>query len=107
MTRQEAIKHIRAWVLATSDLPPMQVSEALVMALTALRGHTREMVERMRGEWKENKNAVLGSVICSTCGTVYQDYYACYGFCPRCGQPKTDEAVGMLLERRKEAVDDE
>lgn len=44
MTRKEAIKHITTWMYATTDLPPVQVSEAFDMAIAALRPVSREQV---------------------------------------------------------------
>ena len=37
MTNEEAIKHITTWLYAAPDLPPMQVVQALELAVTALR----------------------------------------------------------------------
>ena len=37
MTNEEAIKHITTWIYAAPDLPPMQVVQALELAVTALR----------------------------------------------------------------------
>ena len=80
-------------------------------SLTALRGPTREMVERMRGEWRECfedwRKQIEGDQ-CSKCG--FQHYGTSinhYHFCPACGAPMTDEAVDMMLERWKEALGDE
>ena len=92
--------------------------EAIKVALTALRGPTREMVERVRGEWigdnEEKVETIDGSTVksatCSNCGNwlVGSDEYSCAGhFCPACGAPMTDEAVEMVMERWKEAVDGE
>ena len=113
MTRQEAIKHIRAWVLATSDLPSMQVAQALEMALTAMRGPTREMVERAwfrepytRLEiWEREDGATVYSAknTCMSCG----QETPIGNFCYNCGAALTDEAVDEMLERWKEAVDGE
>ena len=91
---------------------------ALDLALAALRGPTREMVERMRGEWigdnEEKVETIDGSptksATCSNCGNwlVGSDEYSCAGyFCPACGAPMTDEAVDMMLERWKEALDND
>ena len=101
MTRAEAIKHIRTWMYATSDLPPKQVAEALDLALAVLRGPTREMVEEMRGEWIEDEFAISH---CSLCGCELEEPEIITPFCPLCGSPMTDEAVDMMLERRKEAL---
>ena len=71
----------------------------LVAVQKALCGPTREMVERMRGEWIRHE----GYDECANCSekTIYG-----HNFCPRCGQPKTDEAVEMVMERM-EALKDE
>lgn len=37
MTNEEAIKHIRTWIYATTDVPPLQVAEAMDIAINALR----------------------------------------------------------------------
>lgn len=37
MTNEEAIKHIKTWLYAEPDLPPMQVMQALELAVAALR----------------------------------------------------------------------
>ena len=89
---------------------------ALDLALAALRGPTREMVERMRGDWIGDNGEKVGTIdgtplkssTCSNCGNwlVGSDEYSCAGyFCPACGAPMTDEAVDMMLERWKEAVE--
>ena len=107
IAREEAIKHITTWMYVTTDLPPMQVAEALDLAITALRGPTREMVERMRGEWKISEPLIE----CQVCGEIYSRYGENEGkpfdFCPVCGSPMTDEAVGIMLERWREALGDE
>lgn len=115
MTREEAIKHITAWMYAASDLTPKQVAEALDFALTALRGPTREMVEKAwKGEWilHENKDDVFSSYhTCSRCGSKFGEASHIdvfhLDFCPVCHAAMTDEAVDMMLERWKEALDGE
>lgn len=67
---------------------------------------TREQVEKMRGEWirtHSTDNFWTEVWKCSHCG-FEDDNGDCFDFCPECGQPKTDEAVDMMLERWKEAV---
>lgn len=59
----------------------------------------REQVEKIRGEWVQNRNAIIDSIMCSKCGAIYQAYYGGYPYCPRCGAPMTDEAVDMVMER--------
>ena len=111
MTRAETIKHITTWMYATSDLPPKQVAEALDLAVAALRGPTREMVERMRGRWvdldgeeveTDEYGCPSGFASCSVCddNLTAAEEYSCRGrFCPNCGAPMTDEAVDILLKR--------
>lgn len=104
--RKEAIKHITTWMYATSDLLPKQVAQALDMALSALRGPTREMVERMRGEWSEHYKSGVhagNGVVCTKCDMWNSRRSQ---FCPACGRPMMDKAVDMMLERWKEALDE-
>ena len=107
MTREEKIKRLKALkarcerLIASSDRGPEEWrkdAEALDLALTALRGPTREMVEGIRGEWVRHE----GYDECASCRekTIYG-----HNFCPHCGEPKTDKAVDMMLEKWKEAVD--
>ena len=52
MTREKAIAIIERVKHTESKWPGTEDTlEALDLALAALRGPTREMVERMRGEW--------------------------------------------------------
>ena len=106
MTREEAIARILDHMEAhcMGEYPHIKIKEALDLALAALRGPTREQVERMRGEWKLHgggKNGRGGIWHCTRCERSYP--YKC-DFCPRCGAPMTDEAVDMMLERWKEIV---
>lgn len=75
--------------------------EALNIAIAALRGPTREQVERLwRGEW-DYPTCEWNLPKCPKCGCNSKD--ATYGhkdnFCPRCGAPMTDEAVDIILQR--------
>ena len=118
MTRAEAIKILeRRTTIPGDGYTFEQINEALDLALSALRGPTREQVERMRGHWvgpegeevKTDKyGCPIGSASCSVC----DDYlsasgeYSCRGhFCPACGAPMTDEAVEMVMERLEELKD--
>ena len=82
-----------------------QYLQALQVALTALRGPTREQVERMRGEWNyshKTKTDGFDVVQCSKCGQealTLALYVKNGNFCPYCGVPMTDEAVEMVMER--------
>ena len=88
---------------------------ALDIALSALRGPTREMVETMRGEWIIGEPDVLGVPIhCSRCGwgsdhadqRAWMEYKG-HIFCGHCGAPMTDEAVEMVMERMEALHDTE
>ena len=99
MTREEAIKQIESLfehceAMMTSDEPVWsQDCEALKVALFALRGPTREQVEKVwRGEWIDCSNGWM----CSRCE--HDNTYA-KPFCPNCGAPMTDNAVDMVMER--------
>ena len=102
MTREEAIETLRKLPVGLMDLDNEQkwdLTEAIDLALTALRGPTREMVERMRGDWKISDPLIE----CQACGEIYSRYGGNEGkpfdFCPACGAPMTDEAVDMMLAK--------
>ena len=113
MTKEEAIKcleeikasawgyHIDKEVLGT---PYSKFIDIVDFALAALRGPTREMVERMRGEWELFGGKYLSRKKCSRCGWDGQAHIKFYLWCPACGAPMTDEAVAMMLEKWKEAL---
>ena len=119
MIREEKIKRLKALkarcerLIVSSDRGPEEWrkdAEALDLALTALRGPTREMVERMRGEWMfpifaDQQDTNDPRCQCSECGSI-ETPLARHRFCPACGAPMTDEAVDMMLERWKEALDE-
>lgn len=99
MTREEAIKFAEHAVNMT-DIP--EVKEFYRMSAAALRPVSRGQVEKvLRGEWVD-KGIVLKFVICSKCGTNFEENFADYPFCPHCGAPMTDEAVEMVMERWEE-----
>lgn len=101
MTREEIIEAYESAVFssglsaAAGNEEATRDYELFKAGLGALRGPTREMVDRMRGEWVRHE----GYDECANCGekTIYG-----HNFCPRCGEPKTDEAVDMILERMEE-----
>ena len=101
MTREEAIialESIRRFKEMCGGKDAAGI-EALDLALSALRGPTREMVERMRGEWIST-GAI--SCKCSCCGHPELKTRATeYSCCPLCMSPMTDEAVDMMLERMR------
>ncbi len=102
MTREEA----SAWMHGLKGFFSMRdINEALDVAISALRAPTREMVERMRGEWQvcfEDWRKQMAGDQCSKCG--FQNYGPSnlYNFCPNCGIPMTDAAVDMVMERISE-----
>ena len=79
-----------------------QYLQALQVALTSLRGPTREMLEKMRrGEWLHDPET--GYEHCDKCShTISLDDYMNRKpplFCEMCGDAKTDEAVEMVIDR--------
>ena len=107
MTREEAIAKI-GHIIDCIELgifcgEDEEVFEALDLALTALHGPTSEMVERMRGEWISTGSI---SCKCAKCNKLEPKYRTVeYNFCPICGAPMTDEAVDMMLEKWKGALE--
>lgn len=106
MKREEAINTLRKFPIGLMDLGSKEkqdITEAIDMALAALRGPTREQVEKWKGEWTGNFNAH-----CSLCDTFSTMAYIGQGgnFCSNCGAPMTDEAVDIVMERL-EALKDE
>ena len=80
-----------------------RLAEAMCIIGNALRPVSRERVERMRGEWIST-GAI--SCKCSRCNHLEPKYRVDeYNCCPYCMAPMTDEAVDMMLEMWKEAVD--
>ena len=90
---------------------------ALDMALAALRPVSREQVEKVCGEWLNVYND-FSTAECSKCGelfdvsdtnenlkVLFDAFKKYYQFCPSCGAPMTDEAVEMVIERWKEALE--
>ena len=108
MTREEAINWFEAF--ASDYYDPMEVPDDLPyevaeVALAALRGPNREQAEKVRGEWMPTETPFMNECEdCSKCG-FRMTYGHGFQFCPSCGAPMTDEAVDMMLERWKEAVD--
>ena len=85
----------------------------LVDRLSALRGPTREMVERMFPGCEKCKSVchrclnypvALYPKACRTC-VEHSNYESASNFCEDCGKPLTDEAVQMVMERL-EALND-
>ena len=105
--RQRYCKVIAEHANETVKADELREIESLDLALTALRGPTKEMVERMRGEWMfpifgDQQDADDPRCQCSECGSI-ETPLARHRFCPSCGAPMTDEAVDILWKRWKEA----
>lgn len=106
ITREEAIEELerllRHWDLIDEGIYDLSEhdKDAVEFAISALRGPTRDMVERMRSRWIPlNKTQ---EHFCESCGVAFNLYAYCkndYQFCPACGAPMTDEAVEMVMER--------
>ena len=113
ITLEEAAHIFENSRLVSEYFTPEAMAATYVMALAALHGPTREMVERMfRGCADcQRKTCVscrrFGRVPerCIECNN--QDKWSPWNFCPVCGKPLTDKAVDMMLDRWKEAVDGE
>lgn len=106
MTREEAIKAWDKWRKNGHSHSAMPNSMALVMAYLALRGPTREQVEKVwKGEWIDKSILSDTPVECSKCGEWIYGHLQYTNFCPHCGAPMTDEAVEITL-RRLEDLDE-
>ena len=95
MTREEAIKHLTAWIYTDFENMPKQVLDALNIALSALRPVRREQVEKVpRCEHCKDGKSFDGQVVIMGNKGMFP-----LNFCPHCGLPLTDEAVQMVMER--------
>lgn len=97
MTREEAAHILEYSRIVSENFTQEAVTATYVMALAALRGPTREQVEKMRGEWTTDG-------VCSRCGFDAMYYKGVpvqvrTNYCPTCGSPMTDKAVDMVMER--------
>ena len=113
MTREEAIRILQKEV--DLDWFPNEKTEALKLAIFALRPVSREQVEKVwKGEWMGSGDGyadgelVYDTWTCSECGHVIDeedDPDMLPQFCPKCYAAMTDEAVEMVM-RRLEALED-
>ena len=104
MKREEAIEVLRRLPIGFMDLSCEQKSdltEALNIALAALRGPTREQVEKVwKGEWINKHSAYDHKIFtCAQCGKQISIQGENLDFCPKCGSTQTDKAVDILLKR--------
>lgn len=116
MTREEAIKgleKLRTQYATAAEIGPTreyrllfkEAADVLDAALAALRGPTREQVEKaFRAHWEDVDSGSGMLSKCSNCGfkALYSDIYV---FCPDCGSPFTDAAVDIVMERLEELKD--
>ena len=110
MTREEAIRALRVdnGLEIRGDVTRLgEFLQGLFVAISALRGPTREMVERMFPGCKmckpvchkcKNYPLALYPLACKTC-IEHSNFEAVSNFCEDCGRPMTDEAVDMVMER--------
>ena len=114
MTKEEAAKFAERCVSMTEI---SFVKEFYRLAAAALRGPTREQVEKVRGEWIADGEKVPVDengcprdwAKCSVCGeylTASEEYDCTGHFCPACGAPMTDEAVDVMLKRMEEITNE-
>ena len=105
MTKEEAIKHLlHDWHINLGcdfAMKPGRLDDfldALDVALSALRGPTREQVEKVwGGEWEEERFAgEHEGWQHRECGRHSTEKTK---WCPKCGKAMTDEAVDMVMER--------
>ena len=117
MTREEIIERLRmmkaAWMMTADTTPESQetaewAAEAINGAISALKGPTREQVEKMRGEWIiEDAGDGDRRKKCSLCNQPISGWWGRDRFCSNCGAPMTDEAVDMVMERLEEVQNDQ
>ena len=103
MTREEAIINLQVLLTMADNgrWDTTDATEAVKVAISALRPVSREQVEKVwRGEWERITDPYghLEGFLCK-CGT---QTYSASNFCPHCGGAKTDEAVEMVMERLEE-----
>ena len=108
MKRKEAIEVLRRLPIGLMDLSYEQrsdLTEALNIALAALRGPTREQVEK---SWAGCEYCKKHKINLVRIEMNYNDSPGSPGrlnptrvpkFCPMCGRPLTDEAVDIIMQR--------
>ena len=117
MTREEALESYEKlydYMVGDNDAVKLEYGEFMELShyiRAALRGPTREMVERVwfkepytrLGAWNRDDGATVYSAknTCMSCGCETP----IGNFCHNCGAALTDEAVDMVMERM-EALED-
>ena len=120
MTQEQALKllehPIYKWSMDWDERDDgLNYTEAIEIAIAALRPVSREQVEKVCGEWLNFYND-FSTAECSKCGelfdvsdtnenlkVLFDAFKKYYQFCPSCGAPMTDEAVEITM-RRLEAI---
>ena len=103
MTREEAIEYFKMKVSAREAIGNDIGTdyEAYKIALTALHPVSREQVEKVwRGKWigmTDDDGCTWYE--CSRCEHDLDSLEEPNHFCPACGAPMTDEAVGMVMKK--------
>ena len=103
MTREEAIEYFKMKVSAREAIGNDIGTdyEAYKIALTALHPVSREQVEKVwRGKWigmTDDDGCTWYE--CSRCEHDLDSLEDPNHFCPACGAPMTDEAVGMVMKK--------
>ena len=125
MTREEAVQWMEEAIQETdacwqscSDSLQKELDEqkkVFLLAIAALRGPTREQVEKVFPGCRSCKSCRscvfsinnLKDMPCKKCDPNAECVLTEYkpsNFCPVCGKPLTDEAVQMVMERLKEVT---
>lgn len=112
MTREEKIElleFVRQGLLINARVKSdYDIAEALGTAISALKGPTREQVEKMRGRFFQAgiDDVAQDTWRCSWC--LVQEFGDIRGinFCPHCGSPMTDKAVETIMKRMEEMRND-
>ena len=110
MTQEQALKlleyPIYKWSMDWDEREDgLNYTEAIEIAIAALRPVNREQVEKMwRGEWiayLDGEHIMPERYYsCSKCGS--RGHLRKKNFCDFCGAPMTDAAVNMMLKEMKE-----
>ena len=115
MTREEAIEALQKFVngyeknICGEAVRQNGFVQAIKVVISALRPVSREQVEKVwRGEWVDKgwdgdfswkidgRGNCWKVIECSQCQCKVS---AQTNFCPNCGAPMTDEAVGMVMKK--------
>ena len=105
MTREEKIELLeflrQGLIIIARVKSDYDIVEALGAAISALKGPTREQVEKVwRGEWIHKRSPYDYKIfVCKKCGKQISIQGENMDFCPACGAAQTDEAVEMVMER--------